>query len=327
MQQAAVVAESQEVKRKHQELSDFFDRVDLLSDLWTYRTRPRLGVLKAIHTKVMVTKWESVEETKGFLDFVDGELEHQALQLDDLVYWIADERLSDVACKMVGQELERCAESIQSREPKSIMNFAEGFMIVNFYGVRVVGCKGLPTLSVFVRVRFGDGDWLRTVSVEGSTEPQWQYAGAQSEFHVNSPGDDGGQLEVEVMCDGKFGRQPFSMGNLLVDFAGRESGLWQSVTGNLQEIDGGEIEVEVYYGSRTRQLIGVMPPPPPTPDLAPVSAQPMGPAATPSGISLVRKREQEPDPKQMGATRSKAPVAASVAEGQEAPLSPEESAS
>eukprot|EP00927_Polykrikos_kofoidii_P063866 TRINITY_DN5876_c0_g2_i1.p1 TRINITY_DN5876_c0_g2~~TRINITY_DN5876_c0_g2_i1.p1 ORF type:complete len:600 (+),score=94.24 TRINITY_DN5876_c0_g2_i1:164-1963(+) len=274
IQDADVQMETKKIEWQQEEVTKFYGSVEKFTCLWTYRTRARLDILKAIHGILIRTSWPSLKALQDFLEVVEDGWEVQRSQIEDLEYWLSedDSRLSEPACKCIFQQLETCATFLRSSDFEQVT--AKHFKVLNFVAVRVLGCQDLPLrgffgTSAFVQVRVGeDGDrnWQKTETIRGTQSPKWHSDGLNAEFHINLPSDDSASLKLEVR-DERFLLGQSLLGGLDIHVAELVLGQWTTMVRPLQQASCGMIELEVYRATRARELIGVIPakpPPPPT---------------------------------------------------------------
>eukprot|EP00929_Paragymnodinium_shiwhaense_P003711 TRINITY_DN10431_c0_g1_i1.p1 TRINITY_DN10431_c0_g1~~TRINITY_DN10431_c0_g1_i1.p1 ORF type:complete len:807 (+),score=153.95 TRINITY_DN10431_c0_g1_i1:101-2521(+) len=285
IQHLQVARESEDVRNRQERLSNFFDKVDQLSDLWTYRTRPRLVAIKAAHAALLSSRWSDWQLAFEYLKFVNAGFEMQAEQLDGLKAWFGAKRLSEPACKLIREQLDRCGTLLRSRSAIEILESGPAsFRLLNFISIRVVGCNGLgDASSSYVRLRVNDGDWLKTPPAAGAASPKWHHAGIQAEFHVNMVGSQA-YVDFEVWHERRCNA---FIGSCAMEFDGLQAGEWSEVTLKLEDGPAakGSLDLEVYCADKAGQLIGVVP-------AVQGGGKVLGPADPDAGLQLVRPQQQ-----------------------------------
>jgi len=275
-QTAQIEIEEDDLEQRHTAIKYFFNNIDRLSDLWTYRTRPSLAILKSLQGTLTSSQWSDTAATSAFLEFVNSALADQAEQLGDLEAWVCGDgdRLSEEACKLLRRGLDDCCSVISGQDVAGILKSRTSFNIVHFAAVRIVGCMDLLPGSYFdlsdpyVKVRIGKGKdaspWQKTEAITDSLEPKWHYAGKPSEFNFNTTSNPEAPLMLEVR-DYDYGGEHSLLGKAQIQFKKFPPGEWHGLHLELKEVDHGEIELEVYYAQSANQLVGVLPPTPMTP--------------------------------------------------------------
>eukprot|EP00929_Paragymnodinium_shiwhaense_P069126 TRINITY_DN34866_c0_g1_i3.p1 TRINITY_DN34866_c0_g1~~TRINITY_DN34866_c0_g1_i3.p1 ORF type:complete len:677 (-),score=80.57 TRINITY_DN34866_c0_g1_i3:33-2063(-) len=271
-QTAQIEIERQDLEARHDAVTDFFNNVDRLSDLWTYRTRPCLSLLKEFFRKLETTPWRDVRDAQEFCQFAVNVTKMQAGQLGSLETWLErEERLSEDACKILRKELDRCCSYLRNSAVSAALSAPDQFNILSLVAVRIVQGMDLHPGTLYdvsdpyVQVRVGRNRvWQRTPTVLNCQSPEWHYAGLPSEFHFNVPTNTNEPLVLEVRDDDYAGPHQL-LGTAQLHFRKLEPGEWHHCHVELKDAEQGELVFDAYYASSAEHLLGLVPPEPPPP--------------------------------------------------------------
>eukprot|EP00927_Polykrikos_kofoidii_P055245 TRINITY_DN49527_c0_g1_i1.p1 TRINITY_DN49527_c0_g1~~TRINITY_DN49527_c0_g1_i1.p1 ORF type:complete len:670 (+),score=92.37 TRINITY_DN49527_c0_g1_i1:180-2189(+) len=305
VQTAQIQVDTTDLKTRYGRLLHFFNHSDRLTDLWTYRTRPLLGILRNLHVIIGTMTWPGHTTTQAFLEFVEAALAEQSVQIGSLDCWVGeDEVLSEESCRLIRRELERCRAVLQQTQTGAgVIRAKCHFQIIDLVAVRVIAASQLKVgerSEVFVQVGAGSSRWQKTSAITASAgEFKWHYDSIPSEFYVNVPTAPHALLEVEVWNTTRFSST--RLGRIQVNFRKPEPGEWHRLDFDLMEADQGSVEIEFYHAIRAEQLLGVVPPfVPQIPDDNKSAGEHEGDEAdskedewTPLGLNLKAKRAAE----------------------------------
>jgi hypothetical protein len=173
------------VAQQAAEVSEFFNKVALYSELWRHRAAPRLGLMKALHMKL----YESPEQAPRLLDcFVHG-LKMLDADCGSMGFWLSDAKPSARASKFFGEKVDECASYAERLEPEELLlNADKVFQVIRAVKVRVLGAAHLPyggffdKVDPYVKIRVPSSEWQRTKTLSNKCNPRWDQGGNPPEF-------------------------------------------------------------------------------------------------------------------------------------------------
>jgi len=248
--------------QKGKEIQAISEKIEMPSQIWIYRTRPKLDILSGLCRKIGSSKWPDAGNLKEFLDAVNEGLEGLTKSCGSLLEFCL---LGEEAMALVRQQAEAASDVITKQLAAEIQPQLQTLLrIPRLLVVRVIGCKDLPKGSwaddydPYVRIRTKkDGRWLQTLAIPNEQNPSWHSSEKPCEFRflLSGPETD---LQAEVMDENSVASDTFigSAGFPLSEFS--ENGQWQTQTKALQESTG-EVTVECFLATDLENLAQIMP--------------------------------------------------------------------
>lgn len=244
--------ENDEVANRQQEVEEFYLSIDRFMDCWSYRTNPRLRIMKEIHEQV----WDNHQDAVYLLQIVEPGLALIEDTCGSLDMWLSDtmQRPSDYYLKHLRARLEECAEYIRSKGVQAIMQQVPSpFQIILLLNVRVIGCHNLPYGKFFdkidpsVQVRVESGEWMKTTTIKNEQNPRWDRNGVDTEFKFEMTHENGSILEVQVLDDEDL------VGAIILSLTEMEPGKWVKVKQSLPEK--GEVELAMFIAKNLKHVV------------------------------------------------------------------------
>lgn len=247
--------EVEAAKRRYNKMQEFHRRMQLLTNLWIFRTVPCLDLMTELHEALHDVSGEDSLLHIANANRIMGVV---ARGLGPLSLWYGDTALGEEKLKLIGERLVSCTDLL--KEASTLRTCAPDvgstFCFLRVRNVAARGlqaCEGRSTRTVvnpFVRLRVGTAVWARTRAIDSSSISRHR---SDEEFLLPVEAGDT-QLEIQVLHQDRFTVNE-ALEVIQVGFRGLSPGRWFRWHGKLGNADSGEFEFEVSFGDCAQHLV------------------------------------------------------------------------
>jgi hypothetical protein len=246
--------EVEAARRRYGKMQEFHRRMQLLTNLWIFRTVPCLDLMTELHEALHDA---SAEDARLHLANANGIMGVVARGLGPLSLWYGETALGEEKLKLMGERLVSCTDLLKEANTlrTCVPEVASTF---SFLRVRNVAARGLQAsegrstrtvVNPFVRLRVGTAVWLRTRAIDSSCISRYR---SDEEFTLPVEAGDT-QLEIQVLHQDRFTVNE-ALEVIQFDFRGLSPGVWFRWRGSLGNAESGVFEFEVSFGDCAEHL-------------------------------------------------------------------------
>jgi len=246
------------VEARQQQMNNFYGHLQLITNLWRYRTVPQLDNFKELYEQL----WDMTDQNKlAFLTSLCQRLEAIDTDMGSMEMWCGDSSLPEEVLSSVAEQLMSCTSYIdryRSHENAAPLILDRLKAVFGFLVVRVIAATDLLHRETFVLgdawnpyvvVTLEDGTSIRTAT-SSDGDCVWNDEFFMPVTHLCEV------LEMQVWNESHIVGDS-SLGSVRWNFRTFTPGQWYRKKAKLT-MDGrplsGEVEVELFFATSVRQL-------------------------------------------------------------------------
>lgn len=258
--------ESAEIEIRSEQINEFHNTMQRVTNLWRYNTTPRLENFGEIHEQLVDTPdYAKLALLEGLCDKL-GVIDKG---MGPLSVWMGEDALHETFLALVAKQFDECTQYIHTSSrslaavPRILlwMNNALGFLCIRVHSAHDLANKALAALSLagdvsdpYVQVSIGEKS-CRTATIQKDLNPRWF-----NEEFLMSVRPDEDIVELHVWNANMKIRGDNSLGVLRVAFRELLPGTWHRQRERLLSFKKGkprkhgELEFSLYFANEVPQL-------------------------------------------------------------------------